>query len=489
MTSTVRRPGVRTRRPVAARAGAALAALALLAAGCSSPAGGPFLDALGSRSAADPAPGPSGQSGSATCPSSYAAPDPDRPKITLAFDLADDLKTVRGTEDVVFTPDLPVRELVFRLTANTAPSVREGNRVQVSAATADPAGAPYRFQPAGAGPGTQGGLLIVPLAAEVPAGQQVRAHVEFTLTLGDSAFDRFGRLSDYAWWGSGQPLLAWERGVGWHQEPLLQYTAESATSEAAQIDLSVTAPARFTVLSSGTQDAPAAAGAGHRRWHAVADRARDVSVAVGPFQTARSRVAGTTLVVATAPGKSPAGLLREAERGVQELTAHFGPAPFPVISLTRLPIGGGGIEYPGSILMLDDSRTVTVHELAHQWFYAMVGNSQARDPWLDEAFASFAEGEIDGVADDGALRIPGRVGASTDSYGPNESAYYATTYAKGSAALTAARNAGPPAKFDAALHCYINANAWRIAKPADLAAALAGLPASVKVLQEAGALP
>ena len=48
---------------------------------------------------------------------------------------------------------------------------------------------------------------------------------------------------------------------------------------------------------------------------------------------------------------------------------------------------------------------------------------------------------------------------------------------------------GPPAKFDAALRCYVNANAWRIAKPTDLAKALAGLPASTKVLQDAGALP
>jgi Peptidase family M1 domain len=484
MTSTARRTGARSRRPVAARLGAALAALSLLAAGCSSPAAGPFLDALGSPSGSGPAP-----SAADACPSSYAAPDPQRPKVTLAFDLADDLRSVRGTEDVVFTPDRPVRELHFRLTANTAPSVREGNRIEVTAAGADPAGAAFRFEPAGADSGTQGGVLVVPLAGEVPAGRQVTAHLEFTLTLGDSAFDRFGRVTDYAWWGSGQPLLAWERGVGWHDEPLLQFTAESATSEAAQIDLTVTAPARYTVLSSGTQDDPAGAGDGRRRWHAVADRARDVSVAVGPFQTAQTTVAGTKLIAATGPGRSPAALLTQAERGVRELTARFGPAPFPVINLTRLPIGGGGIEYPGSILMLDDSRTVTVHELAHQWFYAMVGNSQARDPWLDEAFASFAEEEVDGVTTVESARLPGRVGASTESYGSDENGYYTTTYAKGSAALTAARNAGPPPAFDAALRCYINKNAWRIARPADLAAALAGLPASLKALQDAGALP
>jgi Peptidase family M1 domain len=480
MTSTDRRPGERGRRPGAARLGAALAVSALLAAGCTSPAAGPFLDARGSSSAG----------AAASCPSSYAAPDPNRPAITLAFDLADDLHSVRGSEDVVFTPDLPIRELVFRLTANTAPSVREGNRIQVTAATAGPGGAPYRFEPAGADSGTQGGLLILPLAGELPAGRRVTAHVEFTLTLGQRAFDRFGRVTDYAWWGSGQPLLAWERGVGWHTEPMLRYTAESATSEAARIDLTVTAPAKYTVLSSGSQDDPADAGSGRRRWHAVADRARDVSVAVGPFTLASATVGGTRVVVATPAGRRPQALLNEAERGVRELTARFGPAPFPVINLTRLPIGGGGIEYPGSILMLDDSRTVTVHELAHQWFYAMVGNSQARDPWLDEAFASFAESEVDEVpADTAALRLPGRVGASTTSYGSDAGGYYNTTYAKGSAALLAARDAGPAEKFDAALHCYVNANAWRIATPADLATALAGLPASVKVLQEAGALP
>ncbi|HEV7658041.1 MAG TPA: M1 family aminopeptidase [Mycobacteriales bacterium] len=467
------------------RRGAVLAVAAALAAGCTGSSGA-FIDARSS------APAPSSGSAADSCPSSYAAPDPDRPKITLNFDLADDLRTVTGREDVTFTPDLPVRELVFRLTPNTDPSVRQGNRIQVTAATATPGGAPFRFERAGVTAGTQGGLLILPLSGEVPAGRRTTAHLEFTLTLGDGAFDRFGRVTDYAWWGSGAPLLAWERGVGWHEEPMLEFTAESATSEAANVDLTVTAPAKYTVLSSGTQDDPADAGNGRRRWHAVADRARDVSVAVGPFRTAKGTVGGTTVLVGTPPATSPAALLNEAERGVRELSDRFGPPPFPVINLARLPIGGGGIEYPGSILMLDDSRTVAVHELAHQWFYAMVGNSQARDPWLDEAFATFAEAEIDGPGgggSQGGLRLPGRVGDSTTHYGSDEASYYSTTYGKGGAALLAARTAGPAAKFDAALRCYVNANAWRIAEPGDLATALAGLPASLKVLRAAGALP
>jgi hypothetical protein len=463
--------------------GPALLLAAALTAACSGTAGtGRYADDR--PGAAAPSPG-----APTTCLTSYAAPDPNRPKITLAFDLADDLTTVRGTEDVVFTPDQPVTELVFRLTANTAPSVGEGNRVEVTAATATPSGGPYTFQRANAAPTTQGGLLVLPLGRTVPAGQQVTAKLAFTLTLGDGAFDRFGRSGQYAWWGTGQPLLAWERGVGWHREPMLDFTAESATSEAADTDLTVTAPAALTVLSSGTQDDPVDADQGRRRWHAVADRARDVSVAAGPFTTASADVAGTKVLVGTPPGTAPTALLTEARRAVQELSDRFGPPPFPVINLARLPIGGGGIEYPGSILMLDSSRTVTVHEVAHQWFYAMVGNSQARDPWLDEAFASWAEEDVDGTESETGLQIPGDVGDSTADYGAGEHSYYAITYMKGAAAITAAQNKAGTEKFTAAIRCYVAANAWRIARPADLEAQLSGLPEAVTILRDAGALP
>jgi hypothetical protein len=463
--------------------GAALALAAVLVASACSAGGGTFLDA---RGAAAPSGSPSASGG---CPTSYAAPDPRRPRIGLTFELAEDLRTVRGTEQVTFTPDLPVRELVFRLTPNTAPSVAEGNRVEVTAATATPAGGAYTFERAGAAATTQGGLLRIPLGREVPAGQEVTARVEFTLTLGKEAFDRFGHLDRYAWWGTGQPLLAWERGVGWHTEPLLQYTAESATSEAADTEITVTAPGTYEVLMSGTQGDPVDAGGGRRTWRSTADRARDVSVAVGPFQLKRTTVEGTTVVVGTPPGTPPDLMLTEAARGVRELVRRFGPSPYPVINLARLPLNGGGIEYPGSILMLDDSRGVIVHELAHQWFYGMVGNSQARDPWLDEAFATWAEETVDGTASEAALQIPGDVGDPTAAYGGDEHRYYTTVYGKGAAALVAASKAAGEAEFLAAIRCYVNANAWRVARPSDLAAQLKGLPEATKVLTDAGALP
>lgn len=409
--------------------------------------------------------------------------------MTLHFTLANGHRTVQGHEKIVFRPDRPVTELVFRLTANTRPTVAEGNRIVVTAASADHGAGHYTFSPANAAPSTQGGLLRIPFRSKLAAGTTVTATIDFTLTLGTNSFDRFGQAGAFAYFGSAEPLLAWERGFGWHTEDLIDFPGESATSEAMDVDLTVTAPVADTVIMSGDPADPPRSGA-TRTWHATINTARDVSVAAGPFAVSDTTVEGVKLRLGAPNPAIRDQLVPEFHRAITQLAKYFGPFPFPSLSVARLPAEGGGIEYPSSILMLDGSRLVAVHETAHQWFYAMVGDSQALHPWLDEAFAQYAEELINGdQPQDGALQAPGRVDSSTESYGADEARYYFTTYNKGAAALFAARSAAGPARWDAALRCYAARNAWQIANPADLAAALKGLPAALAVLKKAGALP
>ncbi len=55
-----------------------------------------------------------------------------------------------------------------------------------------------------------------------------------------------------------------------------------------------------------------------------------------------------------------------------------------------------GMEYPGLILVYTDgsyttgTRYLIAHEVAHQWFYGMLGNDIFLEPWLDEAFAQYS---------------------------------------------------------------------------------------------------
>src|SRR5581483_7607485 len=124
-------------------------------------------------------------------------------------------------------------------------------KIVVTTAGADHGAEQMRFTTANAAPGTQGGLLHIPFRTTVPAGTAVTAAIGFTVTLGGQSFDRFGRAGAFAYFASAQPLLAWERGYGWHTEDLIDFPAESATSEAMDVDLTVVAPAADTVIASG----------------------------------------------------------------------------------------------------------------------------------------------------------------------------------------------------------------------------------------------
>jgi hypothetical protein len=473
-------------RTRAARKAAVLGALVLTA--CTSTMSGRGSTGSPQTPGTSTTPSSAPSSGSTTSCTTYASPDPDRPKMTLRFTIAAGHQSVVGHETIVFRPDLPITELVFRLTANTRPTVKEGNKIVVTAASADNGGGKYRFTPANADRSTQGGLLHIPFAGTIAAGTEVTASIDFELTLGDESFDRFGRSGAFAYIGSGEPLLAWERGFGWHTEDMINFPGESATSEAMDVDLTVTAPAADTVIMSGDPADPEPGGA-TRTWHSTNSAARDVSVAAGPFSVSDTEVDGVKLRLGAPDARTRDNLVPEFQRAITELAKRFGPYPFPSLSVARLPAQGGGIEYPSSIFMQDGSRVVAVHETAHQWFYAMVGNSQALHPWLDEAFASYAEELVNNDQPrDNPLRAPGDVDASTESYGDDVNDYYFNTYNKGAAALFAARKAAGAAKWDAALRCYVAANAWRIASPSDLQKAIAKLPAAIAVLRSAGAL-
>ncbi|MDT0274910.1 M1 family aminopeptidase [Blastococcus goldschmidtiae] len=465
---------------------AALAgAVALLLGGCTS-----FADTVTAPTSATASPAPAPAGDDASC-GERARPDPDRPRIALDFRLADDLRTVTGTQTVSFTPDLPVEELVFRLVPNGPDVSAAGSRLVVDAVRGDDvAGSGYELL----GASDPGGAYVVELDEPLEAGETTEVELDFTLTLGTGEFERVGADEGVSWWASGAPLLAWEPSVGWARDPFVPVSGETTVSPAADTTVRVEAPADLTVLMTGAQAEPTAVDGEERRiWTSTEPVARDVSVAVGRFTTAEATTPGGVRVTAGAlPEAEPtAGELADATvEAIADLEEFLGPFPYETLTVPQLPDYGGGIEYPSSILQASPSRQVLVHEVAHMWFYGMVGNSQFRDPWLDEAFATWAEAVVNpSSAEDlePALGVRGDVGVAMDEVRTQQQ-YVAYVYGKGGATLMAAREAAGADGFDAAVRCYVDATAWAIATPDDVADALADLPEALEVLGEAGAL-
>ncbi|HEU0129411.1 MAG TPA: M1 family aminopeptidase [Mycobacteriales bacterium] len=424
------------------------------------------------------------------CSTVYRPADPRRPRVALTFDVAPDHASVTGTEHVVFTPDRPVTEVVLRLWPNGPWQRREGARLEVTRASL-----PMTLA-------DDGTTLVLALPAPSPAGRSVTVDLAFALTLPRASFDRLGHTERTAWFASAHPLLAWVRGEGWVRDPAADLLGETAVSEAAFYDVTVTAPAADTVLGVSLPDGPPEdAAGGVRRWHFVNAVARDVAVAAGPFATRQERVGTVPVLVAVsdelasgAAAETVLGpVLSTATNAVRFYADAFGPYPYPALTVVALkPIGKGGVEYPGLVYVGSQRyEGVVPHEVAHEWFYGLVGDDQARDPWLDEAFATFAAASFDNgynrYLDD--LDAKGDVGRPMSYWEHHRDDYGKVVYAKGAAALIAARDTVGAAAFDRRLRCYVAANAYRVATPAHLAAVLAPFPDAVRILTEAGALP
>ncbi len=121
---------------------------------------------------------------------------------------------------------------------------------------------------------------------------------------------------------------------------------------------------------------------------------------------------------------------------------------------------------------------IAVHETAHQWWYGLVGNNQAMEPWLDEALCTYAERLYyeryypDLVAWWWAYRVDfyqpeGFVNATIYDYSSFR-AYRDAVYLNGARFLEAVRQKMGDEAFFAALHDYATQFRGRLATTPDL---------------------
>jgi len=104
------------------------------------------------------------------------------------------------------------------------------------------------------------------------------------------------------------------------------------------------------------------------------------------------------------PGYDTQGLamLNAAVRAVNLYSAKFGAYPYGSLNVVEADLNDGQ-EYDGLVFLStkfyneyngsarSNLVTIGVHEIAHQWWFGLVGSDQAQEPWLDEAMAVYSE--------------------------------------------------------------------------------------------------
>jgi hypothetical protein len=308
-------------------------------------------------------------------------------------------------------------------------------------------------------PSRRGQTVTVPLGGVLPHGAGVKVVVPFRATLrsttaGDAwLFTRAnGITSLYRW-------VPWISRTTAFERP--NFGDPFVTPVSPRVTLRLRTDARTRVAVNGTRTSVSADGL-VSTW--TLTNGRDVVVnAAADYRVARRQVGDTSVRVYTRPGQPSSAILSAAVNAVTKLEERLGPYPWPVLRIVQSS-GGYGMEGPGIVwipagVARSNLRYLLMHETAHQWFYGLVGNDQAREPFADEAVADMVARYLTGTRR-GSRCATGTLDRSIYAY--SSACYYERIYIQGGNLLDNARKRMGTGTYFAALRRYLAGHRWEL---------------------------
>ncbi len=295
------------------------------------------------------------------------------------------------------------------------------------------------------------------------------------------------------------PILAEYTDDGWSHESYFN-SGDCNFSEVSDYDVRITAPSDYVLVTTGVLTDEEAEGdmvtytyeAGFVR-DFVFSASKDFVIKEGYFEDIHINI-----VYSESDDRMNEDMADLALEATQDSLNCFcdilGRYPYAELDLVFAPIWAGGMEYP-SLVIIDDSnyqypedaadasrylelmQTTVAHEIGHQWFFAIVGNNNYLEPWLDESLASYSEvlyaQSYRDTESDNAIDIltERRWGEDLDIFPINRSyydfqddnSYVIAVYFVGNYALEAIEDVIGRDQMRAVLREYVRRNAFTIA--------------------------
>ncbi|MDR0384356.1 MAG: M1 family metallopeptidase [Christensenellaceae bacterium] len=155
-------------------------------------------------------------------------------------------------------------------------------------------------------------------------------------------------------------------------------------NELINFNVTITAPNDYQVASSGQQTAPNTFKA-----YAIRDYAAVLSK---NFSVKKDGIISYYYLDDPTPELS----LQTANKALDFFSSTFLQYPYPTLTVVETDFLHGGMEYGTLIYVANDTtdpfqyQNVIVHEIAHQWWYGIVGNNQTKTAFIDEGLAEYS---------------------------------------------------------------------------------------------------
>ncbi len=197
---------------------------------------------------------------------------------------------------------------------------------------------------------------------------------------------------------------------------------------------------------------------------------RDFPIVASPaFEIRERRVGDWTLRAFVRDGFPTRTVLDQAEDALERMSELAGDYPYRTLAIVQTA-GGYALEGPGMIWIPTGMSGTTLrwnvyHEVAHQWFYGLVGSDHARDPFADEAVATHLGQVVSGIWRTTACPER-RLDLSIYRY--SAACYFGQVYVHGAELLQAVRRAMGSGAYWRAIRAYVQDHQFSLGSTAEL---------------------
>lgn len=316
-------------------------------------------------------------------------------RYTISATLDPQARTIAGRERLEYTnrDSAALDRLYFHL----YPNLRDfGGSLDVSALTVDGQPREVIYE--------RGRYLLrVDLSQPLAPGAATTVAFDFRTSAPQNAsaqlYGAFNRENGVLALASSYPIAAIVRGGAW-DNGLPDARGDFVDSETALYDVTLTAPADWSLATTGVVIDGRLDG-GQQTARIVSGPQRDFMISATQLQSASADVDGTRINSYYRAEHERNGklALQAAADAMRIFNARYGRYPLAELDVVEVAAHNFlGVEYPGLIMieqgLYEDGNGLTItvaHEVAHQWWYSLVGNSALAEAWLDEALASYSQ--------------------------------------------------------------------------------------------------
>ena len=240
--------------------------------------------------------------------------------------------------------------------------------------------------------GTDENILTVTLAESVFPAEACEVQIGFALELAQ-VNHRTGITAHTVNLGNFYPqLCAYDNGF---YECEYNAAGDPFYSQCADYTVTLTADSDYAAAASGRLVRERERGHDTERQYAL-ENARDFSLVLSKeFQVLTEDWNGITVAYYYYNDEDAQSSLRTAVQSLTCFSQTFGGYPYQTYSAVQTGFCFGGMEYPGLTMISDNLDSINrqytiVHETAHQWWYAAVGNNQIENSWMDEGLTEYS---------------------------------------------------------------------------------------------------